>query len=184
MAKQNLRSLTIAVSIVLVLIALASGSGTTGLMVYPQIAGSENYSVELLSIGSMSTAGSENYSIEIIGYDITGEMGGKNYSACLGWYCSYLRPYSMHLTGRMNYSTGDVVANTPIMLTAYNTTLNQEYNTRGLTDSNGNFDINLNIPDNLLNTSFVIKINVFGKVEAVLYKKCIKDSANNRLECS
>lgn len=170
-------------AVIIIAIAVVALTTVTGFTVYPQSAGSDSYKVDVLGIGSLGEAGA-TYSAEALGYEIVSEMGGTVYNACLGWYCATAKPYNMHLTGLMKYSTTRIAVNTPVNVTAYNTSLNLAYSAINNTDSSGNLDITVPVPEVLIDAGFALRITIYGDVEAVLNKICIKDSANNKINCS
>lgn len=169
----------------LALVLLVLATAGLGLTVYPQAASAGSYSVAATAVGSISPMSSTNYKAEGLTYETTGEMGSTSYRACIGWYCaavSIAAPYSLRLTGMLNYSNGTLVTNTRVTLTAYNTTLNAAYSVDGSTDSAGNFVLTLsNIPAGLIDSGFAIKITAYGAVEAVFDRPC--KMAGGKLEC-
>ena len=172
--------------LVSVLVLLVLATAAFSMAVYPQGSGAGSYSINMTA-GSMGNSIGSSYGSEGITYEPAGELGSTDYRACLGWYCAagaIVTPYSIHVTGTLNYSNGTIVSDAPITLAVYNSTLGISYSIDGKTDGAGSFDITLSdVPTSLVNAGFAIKITAYGAVEAVFDKPCIKDIINNKIVC-
>lgn len=109
----------------------------------------------------------QNISKIAIGQPIIGIANNSNYKICFGIFCPFYQPlYSMNFTGRLNYSNGSVVINTPVEITIKYSAYN--YVGRNNTDSLGIFFIKIDdLPEGMMNKNLEITIHVTDEIEAV-----------------
>jgi hypothetical protein len=105
-----------------------------------------------------------------VGQSIAGATSNANNIICFGLFCSFIptRINSINFTGYLNYSNGEPVKNSLIIVTLRNETLGFEKKGMSQTDNVGYFFIKLeNLPKTIMNSNFDVSMHVLGNVEAV-----------------
>ena len=130
---------------------------------------STNYKIKgVISIGGKVTGGFITKTS--VGQAITGMASNVNNIICFGFFCSFIPTgvNSINFTGYLNYSTGEPVKNSLIIVTIRNATLGFEKKGMSQTDNIGYFFIKLeNLPKMIMNSNFDVSMRVLGNVEAV-----------------
>jgi len=103
------------------------------------------------------------------GQSVTG-IASKNFKICFGFFCliAPMGENSMNFTGYLNYSSGEPVKNSLIIVTIKNETLGFEKSGTGETDDFGYFFIKIrNLPIVVMTSDLDVSIRVIGEVEAI-----------------
>ena len=128
-----------------------------------------NYKIKgIIGIGGKVTGGF--ISKTSVGQSVAGMTSNANNIVCFGFFCSFLPTgiNSMNFTGYLNYSTGEPVKNSLIIVTIRNQTLGFEKKGMSQTDNLGYFFIKLeSLPKTIMSSNFDVSMRVLGNVEAI-----------------
>ena len=122
----------------------------------------------IISIGGKVSGGFITKTV--VGQSVAGATSNANNIICFGFFCSFIPTgtNSINFTGYLNYSNGEAVKNSLMILTLTNETLGFEKKGMSQTDNVGYFFIKLeNLPKMIMNSNFYVSMHVLGNVEAV-----------------
>jgi hypothetical protein len=128
-----------------------------------------NYKIKgVIGIGGKVTGGFITKTS--VGQSIAGAASNANNIVCFGFFCSFIPTgvNTINFTGYLNYSSGEPVKNSLIVVTIRNQTLGFERKGMSQTDNVGYFFIKLeNLPKMIMSSNFDVSMRVLGNVEAV-----------------
>jgi len=141
-----------------------------------------DYKIEgLISEGGDVLSGGDYIATVVLGQPAIGYETNSNYIVCLGALCTYIfePEYSVRLSGNLRYDDNSIVSKGDVWLAVeYMGTSFIGGKTK--TDSSGNFNSRVTIPEFIYNKDFDIKIYASGQIDAVY--ECTYDQSTN--ECS
>ena len=114
----------------------------------------------------------------VLGQPAIGYKSDSSYIVCLGALCTYIfePEYSVRLSGKLKYSDGSIVKNSDVWI-ATNYLTATFIGGKAKTDSNGNFNARVTIPEFIYNKNFDIDIYASGEIDAIY--ECTYNQATN-----
>lgn len=141
-----------------------------------------DYTIEgLISEGGDVISGGSYIATVVLGQPAIGYETDGTYVVCLGALCTYIfePEYSVRLSGKLKYSDGSAVSNADVWIaTNYLTATFIGGKTK--TDSNGNFNSRVTIPEFIYDKDFGIDVYASGEIDAIY--ECTYNQTTN--ECS
>jgi len=138
------------------------------------------YIVEgVITEGGGNSSGTGYMAIGASGQPAIGWITGGPYKMCLGAFCTYMfEPgYSVRLSGKLKYGDSRAVSSSDAWVEVDYMT-NRFIGGKNKTDSSGNFNARVAIPEYFYDKNFDIKIYASGEVESVY--ECSYNQATDR----
>ncbi len=158
--KENLGILVASAIIILISIMLTQPSSAFTM---------NSYSFQLTEFLTEGGDTSSNSYISTFSFaqPIVGWTSGGPYKICLGIYCTeaFEGDYEVPINGNLKYGNRTAVVNSEIKaIIGYK---NHNFEKTTITDSQGNFDVVVRIPEFVYDKAFTVKIYAYGEIEAL-----------------